>query len=131
MLADVGSYDIPVLRVCVCQNPLDQVVAILIAGNVNERNSRSIHAALTDPIKIAAQKVASSNLQTLLHYLGSILIHAVLCSEANDVIDGSASIWRSAMLADMLNAPVTELAVGDNVNVCKDFFYAGTLFTVS
>lgn len=32
------------------------------------------------------------------------------------------------MLADMLDAPIAKLPVGDNVYACKNFIDAGTLF---
>lgn len=43
------------------------------------------------------------------------------------MIDGTASISRCSMLTDMLDAPVAELTVSDNVNTCKDLINAGTL----
>lgn len=43
------------------------------------------------------------------------------------MVDGTAAVGRRAMLADMLDAPVAELAMGDNVDVGKDLFNARTL----
>jgi hypothetical protein len=43
------------------------------------------------------------------------------------MIDGSAPVRWSAMLADMLNAPVPKLTVSHNVDVGKDFFYGRAL----
>lgn len=43
------------------------------------------------------------------------------------MVDGAAAVSRGAMLADVLNAPVAELAMGDNVNVGEDLLNAGAL----
>ena len=98
---------------------------------VDKRHARTILAALADTLKVAIQELITSNLQTLLDDLGSILIHAVLGSETQDVVDGTATIGRSAVLTDMLDAPVTELAVGDNIDAGEHFVDAGTLPKVS
>lgn len=44
------------------------------------------------------------------------------------MVDGTTAIRRSTVLTDMLNAPVAELAMGDDVDVCEDFFDAGSLW---
>jgi len=112
------------------ENPLDEVVAILIASNVNERDAGPIDTAFGNSIQVATEKFVSSNLQALLNHLGSELIRAVLSSIANDVINCSAAISRGSMLTDVLDAPVAELAVGNNVDVCQNLFDAGTLFVL-
>lgn len=43
------------------------------------------------------------------------------------MVDGTAAVLRSAVLTDVLDAPVAKLAMGDNVNVGKDLLNAGTL----
>jgi hypothetical protein len=50
MLADVASDDLSMLRVGVSQNVLNEIVAILVAGNINEWNSRTIKATFADAI---------------------------------------------------------------------------------
>jgi hypothetical protein len=47
------------------------------------------------------------------------------------VVNGSAAVGRSTVLADVLNAPVAELAVGDDVDVLKNLLNAGALLSVS
>jgi hypothetical protein len=130
VLADVSGYNLPMLLRGVGQDVLDQVVAILIAGDVDERNTRAIGTTLADTIQVAVEKVWPTNLEALLNDLGRKLVGAVLASVANDVINGSAAVARSPMLADVLNAPVAELTVGDNVDVGKNLFDAGTLSIV-
>lgn len=43
------------------------------------------------------------------------------------MVNGSASIRRSAMFTNMLDAPVSKLAVSNNINVGKNFLNARTL----
>jgi uncharacterized protein YunC (DUF1805 family) len=44
------------------------------------------------------------------------LIHAVFGAVTKNVVDGAAAISGSTVFADMLNAPVAELAVGNDIN---------------
>lgn len=89
---------------------------------VDKRDAGTIGTSSGDTLKIAIKEVDTGNLETLLHYLRSELIHAVLRSVVEDVLEDTATICRSTMLAEMLNAPVSELAVGDDVNVGNDLF---------
>lgn len=128
MLANVGSNNLTMLGICIGEDVLDEVVAVLVAGNVNERNPGPIHASLADSIKIAPEELGATNLETLLDDLGSKLIHGVFGSVSNDMINGTAPVRRSSVLADVLDAPVAELAVGDDVNVGKDLLDAMALY---
>lgn len=127
VLADMSSNDLTMLGRSIVQNPLDQVVAILIAGNVNQRDSSSVTAAFADTVEIAAEEVTTSNLETLLNNLRGELVGTVFGSIANDVVDGAAAVGRGTVLANMLNTPVPELTMSDNVDVGEDFLNAGTL----
>jgi hypothetical protein len=69
VLADVGSNHLAVVRARVGEDVLDQVVAVLIAGNVDEGNARAIHTSLTDTVKVTAKKLRATNLETLLDHL--------------------------------------------------------------
>jgi len=127
VLPDMGSNDFAMLRVGVRQDVLDQVIAILIASNVDEGDPGAIMPALADTVKISSEKFGSTNLEALLDDLGSKLIHAVLGSVADDVINGPAPVGRGSMLANVLNAPVAKLAVGDDVDVGEDLLDTRTL----
>lgn len=127
MLADVSSHHVSVLCIGVGQDVLDEIIAILVAGNVDQGNAWTVEATLTDSVQIAAEKLGSSNLEAFLNDLGSELVHGVLCSVTNDVIDGTATVGRSTVLADVLDAPVAKLAVCHDVDIGKDFFNAWTL----
>ena len=127
VLPDMGSHDLAVLRSGVGQDPLDEVVAVLVAGNVDERNTRAVVTTLADAVEVALEELRTTNLQTLLNDLRGKLVHAVLGRIADDMVDGTAAILRSTMLADVLDAPVAKLAMGDNVNVGKDLLNAGAL----
>jgi hypothetical protein len=123
----MSGNHLTMLRASIIQNPLHQVIPILVASNVDQRNPGSIATAFANSVKITAQEIGSANLETLLYNLGSELIHAIFGHITYHMIDGSAPIRWSAMLADMLNAPVPKLTVCHNVDVGKDFFYSRAL----
>lgn len=127
VLADMGGNNILVMGTGVSQNPLDQVVAILIACDIYERDARTIDATFADAIKVSIKELSSSDLQALLNYLGGILIRTVLSSIFDDVINSPTSITGSTMLANVLNTPIAKLAVRNNVDVHKNFLNAWTL----
>jgi len=43
------------------------------------------------------------------------------------MVNGSTTISWSTVLANVLNAPIAKLAMGDNVNASKDLLNAGAL----
>jgi hypothetical protein len=45
------------------------------------------------------------------------------------MVDSATAVSRSAMLADVLDAPVSELAMSNDVDTSKDFFNARALQT--
>ena len=55
------------------------------------------------------------------------MVHAILCSIAEDMVNGAASISWCSVLADMLNAPVAKLTVSDDVDTVQDLSDARTL----
>ena len=121
------SNGLLVMRAGVSKNPLNQVVSVLVAGNVYERKTGTAHAVIAHSIEISTKKFRASDLQAFLNYLGGILIHAVLCRVSDDMINCSTSIGRSAVLANVLDTPVTKLAMSNDVDVGKDFLDAGAL----
>lgn len=127
MLPDVSGNDLAMLRIRVSENVLDEVIAVLVAGNVDEGNSGAVHTPLTNSIKVAAEKLGATDLEALLDNLGSKLIHRILSSVSNDMVNGTAPVRRSSVLADVLDAPVAELTVGDDIDVGKDLFNAVAL----
>ena len=94
-----------------------------ITGRFSRRdwNAWAIWAAFTNTVEVAGEKLNTSNLEAFLDDLGSELIHAVLGSVSDDMVDGAAAISWSSVLADVLDAPVSELAVSDDVDASKDF----------
>lgn len=130
VLADVGGDNLPVLWVGVGQDVLNQVVSVLVASNVDEWNAWTIWATFAYTVKVAAEKLNTTNLETLLDDLGSELIHAVLGSVSDDMVDGAAAIGWSAVLADVLDAPVSKLAVRDDVDAAKDLLDTWALYDV-
>ena len=45
------------------------------------------------------------------------------------MVNGTAAIARSAVLADVLDAPIPKLTMGDNINVSKNLLDAWALFS--
>jgi hypothetical protein len=127
VLSNVGSNSLSMLRGGVVENPLNQVVAILIAGNVNKWDPGSISSAFADTIQVPAQEITTPDLETLLHHFGSELIGAVLSSISNNMINGPAAVRGPTMLTDVLDAPIAELPMSDNVNIGENFLDAGAL----
>jgi hypothetical protein len=68
------------------------------------------------------EELNTTNLQTLFYDLGGKLIEAVTVGITKDVVDDSSLVWRRAILAEVLDAPISKLPVGDEINVCDDFF---------
>lgn len=127
MLANVGGDDLATLSIGMAEDVLDQVVSELVASDVNERHARAVSASLADAIKVTVEKLGTTNLEALLDNLAGKLVHAVFGSEAEDVIDGMVAVRDSTVLADVLDAPVAELTMGDNIDAGKDLIDAGTL----
>ena len=95
---------------------------------VNQGHARAIRASLADTVKVAIKELGSTNLQALLHNLGSKLVHAVFGGETDNVVNCPSAIRRVTMLADVLDAPVAKLTVSDDVNAGEDFVDARTLW---
>jgi hypothetical protein len=127
VLADVDCDLLSLMMVGIHQNPLYQIVAVLVTGNINQRNARTIWVCGSDDAKVAFEELNTANLQALLYNLGGKLTNAVAVGIAKDVVNDSALVWRGAVLAEMLDTPVSELPVGNEVDVCDDFFNGGTL----
>jgi hypothetical protein len=94
---------------------------------IDQRHARAISTTLTHPLQIAVQELVATNLEAFLNHLGGILVNAVVRGETKDMIDGSGAVGWGAMLADMLDAPVAELAMGDDIDTGEDFVDARTL----
>ncbi len=127
VLANVRSDHLAALRVCVGEDVLDEVVAKLIAGDVDKWHTWALGVSFADDVEVAVEEVGATNLKTLLNNLGGELIHAVFGSEADDVVGGASTIGDGAMLAEVLNAPVAELTVSNDVDACEDLVDAWTL----
>jgi len=127
VLADVASDNLPMLRVGVRKNVLDEVVTVLIAGNVDEWDTWTVRASFADTIEISAEKFDTTNLKALLDNLGGKLIHAVFRCVSDDVVNSTAAISWGTMLADMLDAPVAKLTMSDDINAGENFLNTWTL----
>lgn len=127
MLANVSSNNLSVLRVGMSEDVLNQIVAVLVARNIDEGNPRTVDTSLANAVQVAAEELNATNLEALLNDLGSKLIHRVLRSVSNYMVNGTTTVRRGTMLTNVLDAPVTELTMGDNVDVGKDLLNTRTL----
>lgn len=127
MPADMTGDSLFVVIARVGQNPLNQVVAVLVAGDVDEGEAGAAHAVVTNSIKIPSEELRASNLQAFLNYLRGILVRAVLRRKPDNVINSSTSIARGTMLTNVLDTPIAKLAVSDDVDIGKDFLNAWAL----
>lgn len=96
---------------------------------IYQRDTWTVGTSFADTVEIPFQKVRTTNLEALLDDLGCKLIHAILSGISKNMVNGTASILRRSVFTDMLDAPISKLAVGDNVNACKDFINAAALFS--
>jgi hypothetical protein len=133
VLANLASNELAMLSVTVGQDVLDEIVAELVTSDfheishcshqkgyvrptINKRHAWTVKTSLAYTVQIPVQELGATNLQALLDDFGGILVHAILCTEAQDVIDGTATVGGRTMLADMLDTPVTKLAVSDDID---------------
>ena len=130
VLANVGSNNLATLGIGVGEDVLNEVVAELVAGNVDKRHTRTVRTSLAHNVEVAVKEFGTADLETFLDNLGSELIHAVLCSVAQDMVDCAVAIRKSTVLTDVLDAPVAELTMSDNINASKDLIDARTLVLV-
>lgn len=73
------------------------------------------------------QELGPGHLETFFDYLGGELIGTVLGGKAKDMLDGTTLVSRTTVLANVLDTPITELAMRDNVDTTEDFVDARTL----
>lgn len=69
MLSDMDGNLLSLLLMGVHENPLDEVVTVLIASDVDEWNSRSFWVGCCDDIQITVEELNSANLETFLDNL--------------------------------------------------------------
>lgn len=122
MFADVYGHLFTLVVMRIHQDPLDEIVAVLVPCNVDEGDARSIWPRGSDDPKISIQEVQSANLEALLDNLGGKLVDAVVIRVRENVVDDTTLVRRRAVFAQVLNTPITKLAVGNKVNVGNDFF---------
>lgn len=129
MLANVGGHNLAMLRRGIVENPLNKVVSVLVARNIDQRDASAVSSTFAHAVQVASKELAPSNLEAFLHHFGSELVGAVFGCVSDNMVDGSAAVRRTSVFADVLDAPISKLAVGNNVNVGEHFFNAWTLQT--
>jgi hypothetical protein len=92
VLANVNGDLLTLMMMRVHQNPLDEVIAILVASNVNEWNARSIWTSGSNDSKIVIQEFKTTNLETLLDDFRSELVDAIAIRVGENMIDDSSLV---------------------------------------
>lgn len=98
---------------------------------IDQRHAWTILTSLANPLKVAVKEVVTTNLKALLDHLGRILVDAIVGCESKDVVNGPATVGRSTMFANMLDAPIAELAMGDDIDASQNLVDTGALILVS
>ena len=93
MLTNVDSNLLSLVMMSVHQDPLNEVVAILVARYVDQRDAGTIRMSGCDDSQIALEKLDTTNLQAFLDNFGGKLIDAVAVGIVKDVINDAALVW--------------------------------------
>lgn len=72
--------------------------------------------------EVTFKEINTTDFEAFFDNLRSKLINTVVVGIAQDMVNDSALVWRGAMLAEVLNAPISKLPVRDEVHVVDDFF---------
>jgi len=62
----MSGNNLTMLRVGMSEDVLDEIVAVLVARDVDQGNTRTVDPSFADPIEVAAEKFRPSNLEALL-----------------------------------------------------------------
>jgi hypothetical protein len=78
VLSDMDGNLLALVMMSVHQDPLNEIIAVLITSNIDEGNAWAVWMSSCDNSKVSIQKLWSTNLETLLNHFGSELIHTVV-----------------------------------------------------
>lgn len=99
MFADVDGDLFSLVMMSIHQNPLNQIVAVLVSRDVNEWYTRTIRMSGGDNSEISLQEFNSANLQTFFDNLRGELIYAVAVGIGKNVVNDTTLVRRRTMLA--------------------------------
>lgn len=83
---------------------------------VDQWHTGTVGTASADASEIMLHELGTANLEALFHNFGRKLIHTVVHSPANDMLDSTALVMGSTMLANVLDAPIPKLTMSKNIN---------------
>lgn len=98
---------------------------------IDQRHARSVRSASADTREIMIHELRAANLEAFFHNLRCELIHAVIHSPAKNMLNSTALVVGSTVLADVLNAPIPELTMSEYINLRQYFFNCRSLQYVS
>lgn len=71
--------------------------------------------------EVTIHEFNTADLEAFLHNFGSKLINAVIVGIVENVVDDTALVGWGTMLAQVLDTPIAELTMSDEVDVCDHF----------
>lgn len=78
MLSDMDGNLFSLMVMSIHENPLYEIVAVLIASDVYEGYARTVGMSCSNDTKVPVEKLNSTDLEAFLNDLGSKLIDAVV-----------------------------------------------------
>lgn len=109
--SDSCHTDLPQLEAFVSTIPIEQHKCLPLT--VDQWHPRSISATSAHMVEVPVQELGATDFQTFLNNLRGKLIHAVIHSMVEDMLNRTALVMGSAMLANVLDAPVAKLAMSE------------------
>ena len=88
---------------------------------VNEWNARTFGMGSRDNGEIAFHELCTTNLEAFLDNFGSELVNTIVVGVVEDMVNNAALVGRRTMFTQVLDAPVAELTMGDEIDVSNDF----------
>lgn len=94
---------------------------------IDQRHARAVRTASANTGKITVKELSTTNFKTFFNNLRSELVHAIISGPHEDMLDGTVLVMWSSVLTDVLDAPIAKLAVGEEINFCKNFLNSRAL----
>lgn len=89
---------------------------------IDQRNARSIRATSGHSSEIIVEERGTTNLEQFLNNLGRVLIRAIISSTKENMLRSSTLVRRGTMFTDVLDAPITKLAIGEFIDLYQYLF---------
>lgn len=94
MFANMAGNLLALMMVAVHQDPLNQVIAVLITRDVDQGNARSIRVGSGHTMQVLLHELCSTNLEALLNHFRGKLVNAVAVGVVQNMIDDASLVRR-------------------------------------